>query len=127
MGSQGRGPEWEVEFTDQFEAWWDDLTVEEQDSIAESVNLLRAAGPALARPHSDTLKGTRVSNMKELRVQHHGRPLRILYAFDPRRAAILLLGGEKTGDARWYEVHLPLAERLYAEHLDTLRREGLIE
>lgn len=65
--------------------------------------------------------------MRELRVQHGGRPLRVLYAFDPRRCAILLMGGDKTGDDRWYEVYVPLADRLYDEHLETLRKEGLID
>lgn len=62
--------------------------------------------------------------MRELRVQHEGRPYRILYAFDPRRCAILLLGGDKTGADRWYEVHVPLADRLYDVHIETLRKEG---
>lgn len=62
--------------------------------------------------------------MRELRIQHRGRPLRVLYAFDPRRAAILLIGGDKTGDDRWYEWMVPRAERLYEEHLAELRKEG---
>ena len=64
--------------------------------------------------------------MRELRILHGGRPLRTLYAFDPRRYAILLIGGDKTGDNRWYEVHITLADRLYDEHLEELRKEGLI-
>jgi len=64
--------------------------------------------------------------MRELRVQHEGRPYRILYAFDPRRCAILLLGGDKTGDNRWYDVHVPKADRLYDTHIETLEKEGLI-
>jgi hypothetical protein len=64
--------------------------------------------------------------MKELRTQHRGRPLRTLFAFDPRRYAILLIGGDKTGDARFYDRMIPLADRLYDEHLETLRNEGLI-
>jgi len=65
--------------------------------------------------------------MRELRTQHQGRAIRTLYAFDPRRSAILLLGGDKTGNQRWYEVHVPLADRLYDEHLEQLLREGLID
>ena len=65
--------------------------------------------------------------MRELRTQQGGRPLRTLYAFDPRRAAILLIGGDKTGSDRWYETHVPIADRLYEEHLSQLRREGLID
>jgi hypothetical protein len=58
--------------------------------------------------------------MRELRIQVDGRPFRVLYAFDPRQAVILLVGGDKTGDPRWYEVNVPLADRLYEEHLKAL-------
>lgn len=64
--------------------------------------------------------------MKELIVQYAGRPYRALYAFDPRRTAILLIGGDKTGDDRWYETYVPIADRLYDEHLATLKKEGVI-
>ena len=117
---------WVIEFTDQFGAWWNLLSEDEQESIAASVELLRSLGPNLPRPHVDVLKGSKHSNMKELRTQHQGRPIRTLLAFDPRRIAILLIGGEKTGDDRFYERMVPLADRLYDEHLETLRREGLI-
>jgi hypothetical protein len=63
--------------------------------------------------------------MRELRVQHKGQPYRVLYAFDPRRTAILLLGGNKVGDDRWYKVHIPLADKLYEAHLIELQ-EGVI-
>ena len=65
--------------------------------------------------------------MRELRIQHDGKPYRILYAFDPRRAAILLIGGNKTGVDRWYDVFVPIADRLYDEHLVELRKEGLTD
>jgi hypothetical protein len=65
--------------------------------------------------------------MRELRVQHSGEPFRVLYAFDPRRVAILLIGGGKAGSDRWYETHVPVADKLYDLHLDQLRREGLID
>lgn len=83
-------------------------------------------GPSLPFPHSSGVKGSRHGHMRELRVQHQGRPYRVLYAFDPRRVAILLIGGEKTGDNRWYERFVPVADELYDEHLETLRKEGLI-
>ena len=62
--------------------------------------------------------------MRELRTQHDGRPYRTLYAFGPRRAAILLIGSDKTGDDRWYETHIPMADKLYDEHLEELKKEG---
>lgn len=117
---------WEVEYTDEFGAWWDQLDADEQQSIAASVELLRQLGPNLPRPHADTLNGSRHGNMKELRTQHQGRRLRTVFAFDPRRCAILLIGGDKTGDDRFYERMIPLADDLYDEHLETLRKEGLI-
>ncbi|MEX0613080.1 MAG: type II toxin-antitoxin system RelE/ParE family toxin [Pirellulales bacterium] len=117
---------WEVEYTDEFGAWWNTLDEAEQESIAASVELLRQFGPNLPRPHADTLAASKHSNMKELRTQHRGRPLRTLFAFDPRRCAILLIGGDKTGDDRFYERIIPLADRLYDEHLESLRKEGLI-
>lgn len=116
---------WEVEYTDEFGVWWDTLDEAEQESIAASVELLRQLGPHLSRPHADTLAGSKHPNMKELRSQHRGRPMRTLFAFDPRRSAILLIGGDKTGDARFYERMIPLADCLYDEHLEALRKEGL--
>jgi hypothetical protein len=115
--------EWEVEYTDQFEAWWDGLSAGEQEDIDAVVRVLEQRGPALRRPYVGNIDGSRHPNMKELVVQHAGRPYRILFAFDPRRCAILLIGGDKTGNARWYEEHIPIADRLYDEHLETLRRE----
>lgn len=80
-------------------------------------------GPALGRLHADTVQGSRHANMKELRIQHAGRPYRVLFAFDPRRCAILLLGGDKTGNARWYDENIPVADKLFEGHLRTLERE----
>jgi hypothetical protein len=117
---------WEVEFTDDFGRWWDSLTEDEQDAVAVGVELIRQLGPGLPRPYSDTIKGSKHGNMKELRTQCQGRPIRTMYAFDPRRSAILLIGGDKTGDDRFYERMVPLADRLYDEHLRQLKGEGLI-
>jgi hypothetical protein len=117
---------WEVEFTDEFEAWWITLDSDEQESLVVSVELLRQMGPQLSRPHADTLEGSKHSNMKELRTQHQGRPLRTLFAFDPRRHAILLIGGDKTGDKQFYQRIIPIADRLYDEHLEQLRKEKLL-
>ena len=117
---------WEVEYTDEFSQWWETLTLSEQASVEASVRLLAMLGPRLSRPHAETVKGSRFSNMKELRTQCKGRPLRSFFAFDPRRNAILLIGGDKTGDDRFYERMVPLADKLYDEYLQELREEGLI-
>ena|SRR5579872_6752818 len=89
---------WDVEVSDEFREWYEELTPEEQDSVTYSVDLLRHGGPSLGRPHVDTVKGSRHPNMKELRVQHRGRPWRVFFAFDPRRMAFLILAGDKSGD-----------------------------
>jgi hypothetical protein len=114
---------WTVEFTDQFEGWWSGLSEGEQIDVDAKVRLLEELGPALGRPHADTVQGPRHANMKELRIQHAGRPYRVLFAFDPRRCAILLLGGDKTGNARWYDENISVADRLFDDHLRTLERE----
>jgi len=117
---------WEVEYTDEFGTWWDSLDEGEQDSLHTAVILLQTLGASLRYPHSSGVTTSRHGHMRELRVQHRGRPYRVLYVFDPRRVAILLIGGDKTGDDRWYQQFVPLADRLYDEHLNTLKREGLI-
>jgi hypothetical protein len=114
---------WEVEFTDEFEIWWDSLTESEQDSIDRTVLLLKQLGPLLPGLFSKPVVTSRHSHMRELRVQHRGEPIRILYAFDPRRVALLILGGNKTGDDRWYEKYVPKADALYEHHLRELAKE----
>ena len=117
---------WEVEYTNEFGAWWTELRESEQEDVAAIVELLMERGPELPFPYSSGIESSRHSHMRELRVQSSGRPLRIFYGFDPRRAAILLIGGDKTGDDRFYARYVPFADKLYDEHLDELRREGLI-
>lgn len=117
---------WEVEVTDEFLEWYWDQPGSVADEIGKSVLLLQKRGPHLDFPHSSKVIRSRHAHMRELRVQAAGRPYRILYAFDPRRTAILLLGGDKTGDDRWYDVNVPRADRLYQIYLDEIRREGLI-
>ena len=115
--------ECEVEFTDEFEAWWDSLDADEQDSVNDGVNMLEDLGPELEYPWSSKIYGSRHSHMRELRVQHRGDPYRVLYAFNPLRNAILLIGGNKTGDGRFYRRMVPIADALYDEHLRELERE----
>lgn len=113
----------EIEFTEEFGDWWQSLTEDEQESLTVSVKLLQILGPALGRPHADAVKKSRHSNMKELRTQCHGRPLRTFYAFDPRRKAILLIGGTKRNDKRFYEQMIPLADRILDKHLQEIEKE----
>lgn len=118
---------WEVEFTDEFETWWNALTEGEQDEIDAKVHLLQELGPTLPRPHADTIASSRHANMKELRGKCEGRPLRVLYAFDPRRTAILLIGGDKTGDPKWYDRYVPVADDLLDKHLKQIEIEAKAE
>jgi len=116
--------ECEVLFTDEFGAWWDSLTVEEQESVGHDVKILRAYGVDLKYPRCSGVASSRYPHMRELRIQHQGRPYRVLYAFNPYRAAILPIGGDKTGDDRWYEEFVPAADDLYAAHLKELENES---
>lgn len=116
---------WIVEYTDEFGAWWETLTESEQEALAASVYILEDRGPSLGFPHSSSVRSSRHGHMRELRTQHAGRPIRTLYAFDPRRVAILLIGGDKTGEDRWYDTYVPIADQLYDAHLDELRNEGI--
>jgi hypothetical protein len=115
---------WEVEYTDEFEKWWNSLSLPEQEAIDTAVDLLGRWGPNLRFPHSSGVAGSRHSHMRELRVQCNGQPYRVLYAFNPLRTAILLIGGNKAGQGRWHEQWIPVADRLYDEHLDELRKDG---
>ena len=115
----------EVEYTEEFEEWWNTLSESEQDDIAATVGLLEEKGAMLAFPYSSGIEGSKHSHMRELRIQHAGEPYRVLYAFDPRRNAILLIGGKKTGDDRWYDKYIPIADALYEKHLKTLSKEKL--
>ncbi len=117
---------WNVEYTDEFEKWWSELSSNEQVDLAASIRLLEAIGPTLGRPHADTVRHSRHPNMKELRTQSSGKPLRTFFAFDPRRSAILLVGGDKTGDSQFYQNMVPAADQLYDQYLEQLKKEGLI-
>ena len=115
--------EWPVEYTDEFGNWWDGLTEAEQISIDAHVRKLEQRGPNLPFPYSSGIERSRHAHMRELCVQSGGKPLRVFYAFDPRRMAILLIGGDKTGDRRFYERMIPIADALYDEHLAELEKE----
>lgn len=110
---------WEVELTDEFERWYRDLEQSTQDRIIAAVQVLRDQGPGLGRPLVDSVKGS-AHPMKELRVG----TIRILFAFDPRRIAVLLTGGDKQDRwQKWYRSAIPKAERLYERHLAEINKE----
>lgn len=116
---------WEIEYTDEFEAWWQTLSAADERSVAEAVEQLEAHGPALGRPFVDTLRDSRHANMKDLRPRRGN--IRVLFAFNPLRTAILLIGGDKTGRwEEWCAAMIPVADDLYDTQLRELREEGAL-
>lgn len=115
-----------VEYTEEFEAWWLALTEREQNDVSHVVDMLAEQGPRLPYPYSSTVGQSRHGHMRELRVQSGGRPIRVLYAFDPRRTAILLIAGHKTHSSRFYDRFVPRADAIYDRYLSELRGEGLL-
>jgi hypothetical protein len=115
---------WEVEGTDEFKAWFQSLTDGERSDIAAVVDLLEEKGTSLGFPRSSDIRGSKHGHMRELRIQHKGHPIRVLYAFNPRRTAILLIGGDKTGNNNWYNEFVPIADKLYDVHLKEIEADG---
>jgi hypothetical protein len=110
---------WNIETTAEFEAWSRSLSARERAALNRDLDALRLVGPSLGRPYADTVAGSRYSNMKELRTG----TLRSFFVFDPYRTAILLIGGEKRGDKRFYSRMIALADKLYDAYLDGIRRK----
>ncbi len=116
------GQRWEIEFTAQAERWYKALSAEDSKRITAAINKLKRTGPNLGRPFVDSIKGSRHHNMKELRSS--GGNLRALFAFDPRRRAVVLVGGDKTGDwSGWYKRNIPRADRRYDQYLRSMGKE----
>jgi hypothetical protein len=114
---------WEVEGTDEFIAWFAQLDDADASRVETTIQRLEEVGPGLGQPWADSLKGSRV---KELIPR--GGFIRILFRFDPRRTAIVLLGGSKQHDwTAWYEKSIPDAERLYEAYLHEIRDEGILK
>ena len=114
---------WTLIYLDYYENWLNDQEEELQDEAFAQLEVLSQFGPTLGRPRVDTLKDSKLANLKELRFFFKGAPIRILFAFDPKKQGVIMLGGDKTGDKRWYKTNIPIAEKLYAEHLDKQRKE----
>ena len=117
---------WEVEYTSEFDEWWATLSIDQQAALTAAVGRLAEHGPTLGRPTVDRIHTSRHHHMKELRAAQDGA-LRVLFMFDPRRQAVLLLGGDKSGRwNEWYQWAVPMADDLYDLYLDELRKEGLL-
>lgn len=102
----------------EFKRWLETMNKAEQNDVLAALVLLRQYGYQLSRPYADTLKGSNLTNLKELRIQHAGKPYRAFYIFDPKRQAIMLCGGDKTSDKRFYKRMIPIAESIYQRYLD---------
>lgn len=109
---------WKIIKTDTFGDWFTRQDNDAQSSVVEIITVLASYGPQLGRPYVDTIKDSRHPNMKELRIQSKGRPLRVLFAFDPKRNAVLLIGGDKTGDKRFYKKLIPIADDVFDKYLE---------
>jgi hypothetical protein len=119
------GAIWGINTTDTFDAWYENLDDMGRANVLASMIVLQSQGPMLGRPHADTVNGSAYSNMKELRVQSKGQPLRAFFAFDPERKGVLLCAGNKAGnEKRFYEEMIPIADREYAAHLEALKRKN---
>jgi hypothetical protein len=120
-------PTFEVEVTDQFGEWFDGLDDEQQEALTVRIELLAEQGPTLRRPTVGEIVGSTYDpKMKEI-ICNEGGALRVLFMFDPRQVAILLLGGDKAGNWKaWYRKAIPEADQLYAIYLNELKQEGLL-
>ncbi|MFG1947719.1 type II toxin-antitoxin system RelE/ParE family toxin [Nonomuraea sp. NPDC048826] len=117
--------EWEIRVTNEILVWINALDERSRVQVVDAIDRLAEAGPSLGRPLVDKLEGSQVHNLKELRPGSAGRSeIRILFVFDPWRAAILLVGGDKSGDwSGWYRRAIPHAEELYAKYLSEREAE----
>lgn len=110
----------EVIISDEFADWFKDLDSQAKKDIFASIETLKTFGHRLGRPHVDTLKGSKISNLKELRVRSLGRPYRILFVFDQKRRIFLIIGGDKAKDKKFYEHMIANAQKIYFKFLKEL-------
>ena len=110
---------WVIKQTEEFQAWFENSDNASQDAILEHVEVLRQIGPQLGRPLVDTIKGSLIINLKELRFNSKNKVLRIFFVFDPDRIGVLLIGGNKagSGDKKFYEKMIDKSEKIYSKYL----------
>ena len=114
---------WIIVRTDEIANWIKTLDDDAKEAIYKNLLILKEFGPSLGRPYVDSVKKSKHGNMKELRISNKKRLFRILFAFDPERDAILLIGGDKRGDKRFYQRMIPIADQLFDQHLEKLRKK----
>jgi hypothetical protein len=113
---------WKVYRTDEFKEWFDNLDFEAKEPILKDIIILSNYGPSLSRPYVDTLKGSKLNNLKELRTKFKNNYFRIIFAFDPERDIILLVGGNKSNDKNFYSKIISKAEKIFLKHIDDIQR-----
>ncbi len=112
-----------VIFAPEFIDWFQVLTTAEQDDVLAALQVLKQYGHQLGRPYADTLNNSNLTHLKELRIQHAGKPYRAFYVFDPLRQAVMLCGGDKTGNKRFYKQMIPRAEAIYSRYLEAMSKQ----
>lgn len=114
---------WTILYSSEFE----DRLVQQneglQDEVLSNITVLEKYGPSLGRPKVDTLKGSKIPNLKELRFSFERALIRVLFAFDIKRQAVILVAGDKSQNKRWYDTNIPLAEKIFASHTSSLEQQ----
>ena len=113
---------WTIERTKEIAEWITQLDDDAKEAIYKNLLILKKMGPSLGRPYVDSINQSKHKNMKELRVQNKKRLFRIFFAFDPDRKAILIIGGDKRGDTRFYQRLIPIADKLFDKYLEDRRK-----
>lgn len=111
---------WEIKRTDEFHQWVQTVDDDVKEAIFKNLSILKKIGPTLGRPFVDTIKGSSINNLKELRVQNKNRVIRVFFVFDPGRNILLILGGNKKGNTRFYQEIVPQVEKLYKIYLSKI-------
>lgn len=117
---------WNIKFNPTFDKEFQQMSPEVQDELRATLNILSEKGPQLGRPHADTLKGSRHSNMKELRLRADGGVWRFAFAFDPNREGIMLVGGAKQGMSQslFYDQLIDKADKRFDQHLAQVKEQA---
>lgn len=118
---------WKIETTDTFDEWFEALDDIDKENVLASILLLQHQGPMLSRPYADTVYGSIYNNLKELRTQSKGKPIRSFYAFNTKRQGILLCAGKKSESKRFYNEMIIIAECELEKHLNNVDLNNTIK
>lgn len=117
---------WDIKQTPEFQEWFDEGDKRLKLAIVEHVEILKQMGPHLGRPYADTIKGSSITNLKELRFTSREKVIRIFYVFSPDRIGILLIGGNKSSskDKTFYKSMIDQSEKIYARYFEEINKKG---